>query len=213
MAIFSHIEHISHKYSMKVKFSHIDHISHKYPLKVKFSQKWPYFHTLTIFNTNIHWKSNFHTLSIFHTNIHWKSNFHTNGQIFTHWPYFTQISIESQIFTQMAIFSHIEHISHKYPLKVKFSHKWSYFYTLSIFYASFCYFLLRSWFLKFLTFSWWLLRKYRASLVDGILGLIIEVAKGGISSNWSNSSSSIAFSTPTICRFPGITALSVFCWI
>jgi hypothetical protein len=34
-----------------------------------------------------------------------------------------------------------------------------------------------------LTFSWWSLRKYRASLVDGIFGLIIEVMKGGISSN------------------------------
>jgi hypothetical protein len=34
-----------------------------------------------------------------------------------------------------------------------------------------------------LTFSWWLLRKYGASLTDGTLGLIIEVVKGGISSN------------------------------
>jgi hypothetical protein len=38
-------------------------------------------------------------------------------------------------------------------------------------------------FLKFLTFSWWLLRKYGASLADGIISLIIKVAKGGISSN------------------------------
>jgi hypothetical protein len=38
-------------------------------------------------------------------------------------------------------------------------------------------------FLKFLTFSWWLLYKYRAPLADGILGLIIELMKGGISSN------------------------------
>jgi hypothetical protein len=34
-----------------------------------------------------------------------------------------------------------------------------------------------------LTFSWWSLHKYGASLADGILGLIIEVMKGGISSN------------------------------
>jgi hypothetical protein len=37
-------------------------------------------------------------------------------------------------------------------------------------------------FLKFLTFSWWSFRKYGISLDDGILGLIIEVMKGGISS-------------------------------
>jgi hypothetical protein len=43
MAIFSHIEHISHKYLMKVKFAH----------------KLPYFHTLSIFHTSIQWKSNF----------------------------------------------------------------------------------------------------------------------------------------------------------
>jgi hypothetical protein len=43
---------------------------------------------------------------------------------------------------------------------------------------------LGSWFfLKFLTFSWWLLRKYGASLADGILGLIIIVMKERISSN------------------------------
>jgi hypothetical protein len=47
---------------------------------------------------------------------------------------FAQISNESQIFTQMTIFSHIEHISHKYPMKVKFSYEWTYFHTLSIFY-------------------------------------------------------------------------------
>jgi hypothetical protein len=46
------------------------------------------------------------------------------------------------------------------------------------------------------------LRKYGASLADGILGLIIEVMKGGISSNLSNSSSSI-------CHFLGITTLSL----
>jgi hypothetical protein len=34
-----------------------------------------------------------------------------------------------------------------------------------------------------LTFSWWSLHKYRASLANGILGLIIEATKGGISSN------------------------------
>jgi hypothetical protein len=38
-------------------------------------------------------------------------------------------------------------------------------------------------FLKFLTLSWWSLRKYEALLADGILGLIIKVMKGGISSN------------------------------
>jgi hypothetical protein len=38
-------------------------------------------------------------------------------------------------------------------------------------------------FLKFLTFSPWSLRKYRALLANGILGFIIEVMKGGISSN------------------------------
>jgi hypothetical protein len=38
-------------------------------------------------------------------------------------------------------------------------------------------------FLKFLTFSWWSFRKYGISLDDGILGLIIEMMKEGISSN------------------------------
>jgi hypothetical protein len=38
-------------------------------------------------------------------------------------------------------------------------------------------------FLKFLTFSWWLFCKYEISLDDSIHGLIIEVMKGGISSN------------------------------
>jgi hypothetical protein len=38
-------------------------------------------------------------------------------------------------------------------------------------------------FWKFMTFSWWSLRKHGASLADDILGLIIEVMKGGISSN------------------------------
>jgi hypothetical protein len=38
-------------------------------------------------------------------------------------------------------------------------------------------------FLKFLTFSWCLLRKYGALLSDGILGLIIWVLKGGTLSN------------------------------
>jgi hypothetical protein len=133
-----------------------------------------------------------------------------NSQIFTHWAYFTQISYESQIFTQMVIFSHIQHISHKYPMKVKFSHKWSYFHTLSIFYTIILLLsiaILVS--LKFWTFSWWSLRKYGASLANGILGLIIEVMKGGISSNWSISSSSMAFSTPTIYHFLGITMLSL----
>jgi hypothetical protein len=84
----------------------------------------------------------------------------------------------------MAIFSHIEHILHNY-------------------FATFCCGL---GFLKFLTFSWWSLRKYGASLADGILDLIIKVTKGGIS---SNSSSSMAFLTPTIHCFLGITTLSL----
>jgi hypothetical protein len=61
----------------------------------------------------------------------------------------------------MAIFSHIEHILQNY----------------------FATFHCGLGFLKFSAFSWWSLHKYRASLVDGILGLIIEVMKGGISSN------------------------------
>jgi hypothetical protein len=64
-------------------------------------------------------------------------------------------------------------------------------------------------FLKFLTFSWWSFRKYRITLDDGILSLMIEVMKGGISLNWSNSSSSIAFSTLMIHHFPGKTTLSL----
>jgi hypothetical protein len=68
---------------------------------------------------------------------------------------------KSQIFTQMTIFSCIEHILHNHFATFYCAHG----------------------FLKFLTFSWWSLRKYRASLADGILGLIIEMAKGGISSN------------------------------
>jgi hypothetical protein len=61
----------------------------------------------------------------------------------------------------MVIFSHIEHILHNH-------------------FATFC---CGPGFLKFLTFSWWSLRKYGALLVDDILGLIIKVMKGGISSN------------------------------
>jgi hypothetical protein len=61
----------------------------------------------------------------------------------------------------MVIFSHIEHILHNH-------------------FATFCCGL---GVLKFLTFSWWSLRKYGASLAYGILGLIIEVMKGGILSN------------------------------
>jgi hypothetical protein len=61
----------------------------------------------------------------------------------------------------MIIFSHIEHILHNH----------------------FATFHCGLGFLKFLTFSWWLLRKYGASLANDILGLIIEVTKGGISSN------------------------------
>jgi hypothetical protein len=49
MVIFSHIEHILHKYPLKVNFSHIELILNKYPLKVKFSHKCSYFHTLSIF--------------------------------------------------------------------------------------------------------------------------------------------------------------------
>jgi hypothetical protein len=126
IVIFSYIEHISHKYPIKVIFSHIEHISHKYPLKVK-------------------------------------------------------------IFTQIVIFWHIEHILHNY---------------FAIFHWGLGFF-------KFLTFSWWLLCKYGTLLADGTLGLIIEVTKGGISSNWSNSSSSMAFLTPTIHHFSGITTLSL----
>jgi hypothetical protein len=59
----------------------------------------------------------------------------------------------------MAIFSHIEHILHNY---------------FATFYCGLG-------FLKFLTFSWWSLHKYVASLADGILGLIIEVMKGAMS--------------------------------
>jgi hypothetical protein len=61
----------------------------------------------------------------------------------------------------MVIFSHIEHILHNY----------------------FITFHCGLGFLNFLTFSWWSLLKYGALLADGILGLIIEMTKGGISSN------------------------------
>jgi hypothetical protein len=61
----------------------------------------------------------------------------------------------------MTIFSHIEHILHNH----------------------FATFRCGLGLLNFLTFSWWSLRKYGASLADGILGLIIEEAKGGILSN------------------------------
>jgi hypothetical protein len=68
---------------------------------------------------------------------------------------------ESPIFSQMAIFSHIDDILH--------NHFATFHCTIG--------------FLKLLTFSWWSLRKYGASLADGILGLIIKVVKGEISSN------------------------------
>jgi hypothetical protein len=68
---------------------------------------------------------------------------------------------KSQIFSQIAIFSHIEDILH--------NHFATFHCALDI--------------LKLLTFSWWSLRKYRSLLVGDILGLIIEVEKGGISLN------------------------------
>jgi hypothetical protein len=58
----------------------------------------------------------------------------------------------------MVIFSHIEHILYNY----------------------FATFHCNLGFLKFLTFLRWSLRKYGASLANGVLGLIIEVTKGGI---------------------------------
>jgi hypothetical protein len=61
----------------------------------------------------------------------------------------------------MAIFSHIEHIL----------------------YSHFATFHCGLGFLKFLTFSWLSLHKYGALLANGILGLIIEVMKGEITSN------------------------------
>jgi hypothetical protein len=88
----------------------------------------------------------------------------------------------------MVIFSHIGHILHNH---------------FATFHCGLS-------FLKFLTFSWWLLHKYRASLADSILGLIIEVMKGGILSNRSNSSSSTTFLILTIHHFSGITNLSLF---
>jgi hypothetical protein len=57
----------------------------------------------------------------------------------------------------MVIFSHIEHILHNH----------------------FATFHCGLGFLKFMTFSWWSLCKYEASLANGILGLIIKVMKGG----------------------------------
>jgi hypothetical protein len=75
----------------------------------------------------------------------------------------------------MTIFSHIEHILHKYPTKAIF-HKMGIFshieHILHNHFATICCGL---GFLKFLTFSWWLLHKYEALLADGFLGLIIEV--------------------------------------
>jgi hypothetical protein len=64
----------------------------------------------------------------------------------------------SHIFTQLTIFSHIEHILHDHCATFRCGLG----------------------FLEFLTFSLWSLRKSGASLTDGILGLIIEVMKGGI---------------------------------
>jgi hypothetical protein len=71
------------------------------------------------------------------------------------------MSNEIQIFTQITIFSHIMHILHNHfaPFRCALG------------------------FLKFLTFLWWSLRKYGASLANGTLGLIIELIKEGISSN------------------------------
>jgi hypothetical protein len=115
--VFSHIEHISLKYPMKVIFftqmdifSHIEHISHKYPMKVKFSHKWLYFHTLSIFHTNIQWNLNFHTNG--HILTHWAyftqiSN-HTYGHIFTHWAYFTQLFYRSYWYLNLFILDMIE---------------------------------------------------------------------------------------------------------
>jgi hypothetical protein len=48
---------------------------------------------------------------------------------------------------------------------------------------SFCYFVGRSWFFEILDFLCWSLHMYGALLADDNLGLIIKVAKGGISSN------------------------------
>jgi hypothetical protein len=101
---FTQISNESQILTQMAIFSHIEHISHKYQMNVNFSHKWPYFHTL----------------SIFHTNIQWKSNFHTNDHIFTHWVYVRQISNESLIFTQMVIFSHIGYVLHIIILLLSF---------------------------------------------------------------------------------------------
>jgi hypothetical protein len=72
----------------------------------------------------------------------------------------SQISNESQIFTQIAIFSHIEHILHNHVDTFRCGLG---FLKFILFHGGHC--------------------VYGASLANGILGLIIEVTKGGISSN------------------------------
>jgi hypothetical protein len=125
-------------------FSHIEHISHKWPIKVKFSLRWPYFHTL----------------SIFHTNIQWKLIFHTNGHIFTHLAYFTQMTNKSQIFTQMTIFSYIEHILHNhfatFHCGLGFWNSW-------LFYCGHCTSMKLRWLMVFLAWSssWWKEESYQ----------------------------------------------------
>jgi hypothetical protein len=55
-AYFTQIFNESQIFKQMTIFSQIEHISHKYLMKVKFSHKWPYFHTLSIFHANTHWK-------------------------------------------------------------------------------------------------------------------------------------------------------------
>jgi hypothetical protein len=78
----------------------------------------------------------------------------------------------------MVIFSHIEHISHKYLIKFNFFTQMIIFSHIEyILHNHFATFHCGLDFLKFLIFSWWSLCKFGASLVDGILSLIIKVMK------------------------------------
>jgi hypothetical protein len=51
-ALVAHTSKIEPRHQMTI-FSHIEHFSHKYLVKVKVLHKWSYFHTMSIFHTNI----------------------------------------------------------------------------------------------------------------------------------------------------------------
>jgi hypothetical protein len=86
-----------------VIFSHIEHISHKYPTNVKLLLNWPYFHTLSIFHTNIQWKLNFHSIGHISHIEHISHKYSMKVKFSLKWSYFHTLSIFYTIILLLSI--------------------------------------------------------------------------------------------------------------